>query len=58
MFILIIYIYAGIMAKGDSVALIQVPGFSSELSCQSAGKETTKFVKGSAKEHRFVFVKQ
>lgn len=58
MFILIIYIYAGMMAKGDSVALAQVPGFTSEASCQAAGKATEKFVDGSAKNHRFVCVKQ
>jgi len=58
MFILVIYIYAGLLAKGDSVAIVSVPGFTSEAACNEAGKNTEKFVAGSTKEHRFVCVKQ
>jgi len=58
MFILLIYIYAGALASGDSVALVSVPGFTSEAACNEAGKKTAKFVAASTKEHRFVCVKQ
>lgn len=58
MWTLIIYIYAGMLAKGDSVALLSVPGFTSEFACFAAAAQTGKFVSGSAKEHRFACVKQ
>jgi len=58
MFILIIYIFAGPFAKGDSVALTSVPGFSTEAACKSAGFKASSFVVGSAKEYRFECVKQ
>jgi len=58
MWILIVYIYAGVFAKGDSVAIVSVPGFTAQATCEQAGKQTEKFVAGSAKEHRFQCVKQ
>lgn len=58
MWTLIIYIYAGVWAKGDSVALLSVPNFSSEAACIAAADKTKKFVDGSAKEQRFACVKQ
>lgn len=58
MWTLIIYIYAGVFAKGDSVALTHVDGFASEAMCVAAAEKTKKFVDGSAKEHRFVCVQK
>ena len=58
MWVLIIYIYAGMMAKGDSVALVSVPGFTNAATCEQAGKQTEKFVAGSMKEQRYQCVKQ
>lgn len=58
MWTLIIYIYAGVFAKGDSVALLSVPNFSTEAACVAAAGKTAKFTDGSAKEHRFTCVKQ
>lgn len=52
---LILYIYAGILAKGDSVTLHTVPMQSMEA-CQKAGREAEVLVRGSAKEYRFVCV--
>jgi hypothetical protein len=55
---LVIYIYAGMLAQGDSVALTHIQGFKTEQSCASAGNATKPLVKGSAKELRFVCIKQ
>lgn len=52
--VLVIYIYAGILAKGDSVTMVTVPGFTSEKSCKDAGSYGRPLVSGSAKEYRFV----
>ena len=57
--ILIVYIYAGVMASGDSVALTNVPGFKSEQECVSAGRTGQNLVSGtSSKVYKFVCVKQ
>jgi hypothetical protein len=53
-YVLVMYIYAGMMAKGDSVTLSQVDGFTSMQSCQEAGKAGERLVGGSTKEYRFV----
>ena len=51
---LVLYIYAGVLAKGDSVTLLSVPGFKSEQHCAAAGSASKPLVSGSAKELRFV----
>lgn len=55
-YILVMYIYAGTFAKGDSVALQTVGEFSSEDLCMTAGMRGNELVKGSAKDYRFVCV--
>ena len=55
--ILIIYIYAGVLSSGDSVALTNVHGFASESSCVVAGKSAERLTTGSSKVYRFVCVK-
>jgi len=55
-FVLVLYIYAGMLAKGDSVSMVTVPMQSMEV-CQKAGKEAEKLVGGSTKEFRFVCLK-
>lgn len=55
-FVLILYIYAGGWAKGDSVALTTVPGFPSQTDCQTAGKSASALVAGSTKGVRFICV--
>lgn len=37
-YVLVVFLYAGAMSGGDSVALTNVPGFKSEASCVAAGK--------------------
>jgi hypothetical protein len=56
--VLILYIYAGGFAKGDSVTLTSVPGFSSQSACQVAGNAAAPLVANSVKELRFVCLKQ
>ncbi|KQW02230.1 hypothetical protein [Rhizobacter sp. Root1221] len=57
-FILVLYIYAGMFAKGDSVTVQAVPGFTSEAACKAAGKAAEPLVAGSAKELRFICLKK
>jgi hypothetical protein len=53
-FVLVMYIYAGMLAKGDSVTLYSVDGFKTEQACQAAGKRAEPLVDGSTKSYRFV----
>ena len=55
---LVIYIYAGVFAQGDSVAITYIPNFKSEASCAAAGKVTKPLVSGTTKEQRFVCIRQ
>lgn len=57
-YILVLYIYAGAFAKGDSVTLATVPGFKTEAECIAAGQKSAPLVKDSAKDLRFVCLKQ
>lgn len=52
-FTLVLYIYAGMFAKGDSVALTTVTGFPTEQACNDAGNASKSLVAGSSKEFRF-----
>lgn len=51
--VLVIYIYAGMLAQGDSVALTTVP-MESEKACRIAGDAANGLVKGSTKNVRYV----
>lgn len=53
---LIVYIYAGVWAKGDSVAITSVP-MMTEQACNAAGENLGSLVSGSTKEIRFACVK-
>jgi hypothetical protein len=56
--ILIMYIYAGVMANGDSVALQKIEGFTSKEQCVAAGDQAEGLVRGSSKVYRFVCVRK
>ena len=56
MWTLIIFIYAGVFAKGDSVAIHSVK-FDTEQACIAAGNKTKTLVDGTAKEAKFVCVR-
>lgn len=54
--VLIIYIYAGAMAQGDSVTVTSVP-MASEKTCNEAGQGLDPLVSGSTKVVRYVCLK-
>jgi hypothetical protein len=56
--ILVIYIYAGALANGDSVAIASIPSFSTKQECIQAGEDAKELVKGSTKVYRFVCLKK
>lgn len=53
---LVIYIYAGALAQGDSVTLTSIPMASQEV-CETAGQELDSLVSGTTKVVRYVCVK-
>lgn len=54
--VLIVYIYAGAWAKGDSVTLATVP-MATEEACNKAGNQLDPLVYNSSKEVRYVCIK-
>lgn len=56
MYVLILYFYAGLFAKGDSVAVTYIPGFLTEQQCITAGNKAKPLVDGSTKEFKFVCI--
>jgi hypothetical protein len=54
--VLIVFVYAGIMANTDSVALTNVPGFKSEAACKAAGDITHSLDDGTTKNVVYVCV--
>ena len=54
--VLVLYIYAGMLAKGDSVTMVTVP-MSSEVACQAAGNKSASLVDASTKVLKFVCLK-
>lgn len=54
--ILVIYVYAGMLSKGDSVAMTTAH-FSSKELCEQAGKEADKLVAKSVKDVRYLCFK-
>ena len=56
--ILVIYIYAGVLASGDSVAITNIPNFATKQECLQAGKDAEGLVTGSSKVYRFVCLRK
>lgn len=54
--VLVMYIYAGTFAKGDSVTISTIDGYTTQAICQQAGSQGAQLVGGSAKEYRFVCI--
>lgn len=53
---MVIYIYAGVLAKGDSVALDHISGFESQQQCEMSAKDLEKLTKNSAKVLRAICI--
>lgn len=56
-YVLILYVYAGALARGDSVAIHSLPGFKTQAECVAAGKAFEPLVSGT-KVARYVCVQQ
>lgn len=54
---LVLFIYAGALAKGDSVAITNVPHFQSRGACEAAGAAMKPLVTSTFKELRFACVR-
>lgn len=53
---LALYIYAGALAKGDSVTITTIPGFQTKAHCEAAGAASQPLVAGSTKNLRHVCI--
>lgn len=51
--VLVIFIWAGPMAKGDSVSMLSVP-VASKHACEREGASAEALVRRTAKEYRYV----
>ena len=40
--VLLIYLYAGVFAKGDSVAVTTIPGYRTQIECEEAARDLPK----------------
>jgi hypothetical protein len=56
--ILIIFVHASVLSKGDSMSITNVPGFKTEAACMAAGKKAEDLTKNTTKDTKFVCVKQ
>lgn len=55
---LILFLYAGVLSKSDSVALTNVPGFKNQGACQQAGMAAVKqLTTGTFKDGKFICVR-
>lgn len=54
--VLLVYIYAGAWAKGDSVTMYAVPMASQEI-CENNGQNLGSLVSGTSKEVRYICMK-
>lgn len=54
--VLVLYIYAGTFAQGDSVALTTIP-METEKACRIAGDAARGLVSGTTKNTRYVCVR-
>ena len=56
--ILILFVHGGILSNKDSMAITNVPGFSTEQECQYAGNKSNSLVETTTKDVRFICVPQ
>lgn len=54
--VLVIYIYAGAMAQGDSVTVTTTP-MQTQEACETAGNQLGDLVTGTTKVARFICIK-
>lgn len=56
--VLIIFVHASVLSKGDSMSITSVSGFKSEAVCAAAGRKSEDLTKNTTKDVRWVCVKQ
>lgn len=56
--VLIIFVHASVLSKGDSMSITSVPGFKTEAMCATAGRKSEELTKGTTKSTVWVCVKQ
>lgn len=56
--VLVVFVYAGVWAKGDSVALTNIPGFSTQAECMTAGNVIKPMEDSTSKSFKFVCIKR
>lgn len=56
--ILVVFVYAGPWAKGDSVALATIPNFATQAECMAAGEVIKPMEKNTSKDFKYVCVKR
>ena len=56
--ILVVFVYAGPWAKGDSAALTTIPDFSTQAECMAAGELIKPMEKNTSKDFKYVCVKR
>lgn len=57
-FILVLFVHAGVMSKGDSMAITNIPGFISAADCEAAGKAAKKLTEGTVKSTEYTCIAQ
>lgn len=50
--VLVVFIYAGIFAQSDSVAISNIPSFTSKQLCEQAGIDLSRITSSTFKEIR------
>lgn len=55
-YILVVFIYVGMLTEGEAVTLQTIPGWKSKEACESAGKQLKPLVSGTTKELNYVCI--
>lgn len=56
--ILILFVHAGMLSDKDSMAVTNVPGFSAQAECETAGRASEKLTSGTTKNTKWVCVQR
>ncbi len=55
-YVLVLYVYAGMLSKGDSVALTRIDTYQTAEACREAAMVAEPLVKGTFKELRYACI--
>jgi hypothetical protein len=54
--VLVIYIYVGMLGSGNNMTMTNIGGFHSKESCEAAGQQSEALVKNFLNSSRFICV--